>query len=406
MKPLNILSGVRIVAFTQFLLGPVAVQYLADMGADVIKVETPGTGAWERSWSGANTFVNGVSEFFLLSHRNVRSIALDLKSEAGKDAARRLIATADVVVENFRPAVMDRLGLGFEDVQRIKTDIVYASASGYGPDGPGRDLPGQDLLLQAMSGLAAATGRAETGPLPAGAPVVDQHGASLLAMGILAGLLHKERTGRGQQIQVNMLQAALDLQLEPLSYHLNGGQLASPEQGMGSMFHPAPYGIYAVRDGHIALSLSPLRLLSTSLGSPPELQQYCAGDQGLTHRREITRVVATLLADRPMAELLQTLRGGGVWCTAVNDYASVETDPTVAHVNAIGEFDHPRAGRVRTVNHPINFSGASPELRYLPPEVGQHSTDLLAELGYSQADIDKLLESGVISRPDEIPEKE
>ena len=234
----GLLSGIRVVAFTQFLLGPVATQYLADMGADVIKVEAPGGGAWERSWAGGNTFVNGVSAFFLLSHRNVRSVALDLKSEAGREAVLRLISTADVVVENFRPSVMDRLGLGFEAVREIKPDIIYASASGYGPDGPNRDLPGQDMLLQAITGLAAATGRAETGPLAAGAPVVDQHAASLLAMGILAALVHRERAGSGQQIQVNMLEAALDLQLEPLTYHLNGGYLQRPALGMGSDVPP------------------------------------------------------------------------------------------------------------------------------------------------------------------------
>ena len=395
--PLALLSGVRVVAFTQFLLGPVAAQYLADMGADVIKVEAPVSGAWERSWAGGDTFVNGVSAFFLLSHRNVRSVALDLKSEDGREAVRRLISTADVVVENFRPSVMDRLGLGFEAVREIRPDIIYASASGYGPDGPARDLPGQDLLLQAISGLAAATGRAETGPLAAGAPVVDQHAGSLLAMGILAALVHKERTGSGQQIHVNMLEAALDLQLEPVSYHLNGGHLETPEQGMGSMFHPAPYGIYVVADGHIALSLSPLSTLAEALGWPEELEPYRAKDQAMTHRAEITRAVAVLLADQPLLGLLETLRAAGVWCAPVNDYTSVQSDPAVRHLGCFGEFEHPRAGRVRTVNHPIRYSGGNPELRYLPPEVGQHTADVLTELGYPSGDIERFLEAGVAS---------
>jgi crotonobetainyl-CoA:carnitine CoA-transferase CaiB-like acyl-CoA transferase len=393
-----LLSGIRVVAFTQFLLGPVATQYLADMGADVIKVEAPGGGAWERSWAGGNTFMNGVSAFFLLSHRNVRSVALDLKSEAGREAVLRLISTADVVVENFRPSVMDRLGLGFEAVRDVKPDIIYASASGYGPDGPSRDLPGQDLLLQAISGLAAATGRDETGPLAAGAPVVDQHAASLLTMGILAALVQKERTGSGQQIQVNMLEAALDLQLEPLTYHLNGGSLQRPALGMGSMFHPAPYGIYEVVGGHVALSLSPLGTLAQALGRPEELEPF-RDDQALTRRDEITRVVAALLADQPLSQLLDVLRGAGVWCAPVNDYAGVESDPAVVHLGCIAEFDHPRAGPVRTVRHPIRYSDAEPQVRYLPPEVGEHTADVLEEIGYPPAEVQMLTEVLPASAP-------
>lgn len=404
--PLALLSGVRVVAFTQFLLGPVATQYLADMGADVIKVEPPGSGAWERSWAGGNTFMNGVSAFFLLSHRNVRSVALDLKSADGREAARRLIATADVVVENFRPLVMDRLGLGFEAVQEIRPDIIYASASGYGPDGPSRDLPGQDLLLQAITGLAAATGRSETGPLAAGAAVVDQHAASLLAMGILAALVHKQRTGSGQQLHVNMLQAALDLQLEPITYHLNGGELETPEQGMGSMFHPAPYGIYAVADGHIALSLSPVSAVAQALGRPEELEPYRADDSGSTHRAKITRAVAALLADQPLIPLLEVLRAAGVWCAPVNDYKGIESDPAIRHLGCFGDFQHPRAGHVRTLNHPIRYSDGEPQVRHLPPEVGQHTADVLTDLGYSPADIERFVKAGIASAPNHPAEKD
>ena len=155
-SPLRTLSGIRIAAFTQFLLGPAAVQHLADLGADVVKVEAV-TGAWERHWSGADTFFNGVSVFFMLANRNQRSVALDLKSDLGREAVLRLIATSDVVVSNFRPGAMDRLGLGYEAAKAVRPDIIYASASGYGSDSPSRDLPGQDLLIQALSGAAWLT---------------------------------------------------------------------------------------------------------------------------------------------------------------------------------------------------------------------------------------------------------
>ena len=170
---LSVLSGVRVLSFTQFLLGPSGVQFLADMGADVVKIEPPGGTLWERHWSGANLFLNGVSVFFLLAHRNQRSLTLDLKNPEGLAVARRLVESADVLVQNFRPGVMDRLGLGWEEVSRINPRLIYASASGYGESSPYRDRPGQDLLMQAFSGLAFISGRAGQPPTPVGTAVYD-----------------------------------------------------------------------------------------------------------------------------------------------------------------------------------------------------------------------------------------
>ena len=164
----------------------------------------------------------------MLSHRNVRSITLNLKQREAQEVARRLIASADVLVQNFRPGVVERFGLDYERVRSINPRLVYASVSGYGEESPDRALPGQDLLIQAMSGMMAATGRAGEPPTPAGAAIVDQHGAALLAMGILAALFHRERTGEGQKIEVTMIQAALDLQLEPVTYYLNGAHAGAP----------------------------------------------------------------------------------------------------------------------------------------------------------------------------------
>src|SRR5919197_1507370 len=202
--PLAILAGVRVLSFTQFLLGPSGVQFLADLGADVIKVEPPGGRLWERNWSGADVFKNGVSVFFLLAHRNQRSLTLDLKHPDGRAVARRLIERADILVQNFRPGVMARLGLDWETAQSINPRLIYVSASGYGESSPFRDRPGQDLLLQALTGLASISGREGQPPTPVGTAVVDQHGAVLLAFGVLAGLLERGRTGRGLQVELSM----------------------------------------------------------------------------------------------------------------------------------------------------------------------------------------------------------
>jgi crotonobetainyl-CoA:carnitine CoA-transferase CaiB-like acyl-CoA transferase len=394
-QELSLLSGVRVLSFTQWLLGPAAVQYLGDMGADVIKVERPGPGAWERSWAGGQTFVNGVSACFLLTHRNVRSLAVDLKRPEGQAVARRLIETADVLVENYRPGVMDSLGLGYEEVRQLRPELVYASASGYGEDeGPYRDLPGQDLLVQSLTGLVSATGRADDIPTPAGAAVVDQHAGLLLAAGILGALVQRGRTGRGQRVEVNMVEASLDLQLEPLVYHMNGGVVRRPRAPLGSTFHEAPYGIYATRDGHIALSLSPVKLISEALGSPPELAEFESPSIVMDRRDEIYEALRPHLLEYDTDTLVTALRGHGVWCAPVNDYEQVLEDPGVRHIDPTLEVEHPDAGPVRLLKHPIHYSTGEPTVRRPPPRVGEHNAEILEELGFTPEDQAQLRAAG------------
>jgi crotonobetainyl-CoA:carnitine CoA-transferase CaiB-like acyl-CoA transferase len=384
---LKLLDGIRLVAFSQYLMGPVACQYLADMGADVIKVEQPGHGAWERSWAGADTFINGVSAFFLLANRNLRSVALDLKDPAGLAAARRLVNRADVLVENFRPGVMDRLGLGYEAVRQNNRGIVYASGSGYGSDGPYRHLPGQDLLIQALSGLAANTGSAEHGPTVAGSAVVDQHSASLLAMGILGALVHRERTGEGQRVEVTLMQGALDLQTEPVVYHLNGAQLERPHSQLADTFHAAPYGLYATADGHLAISMTPIATLSKVLGHPDGLQPYQDPAVAFTHRDEIRQILDPLIRQSTTEEWVTRLRESAIWCAPVNELAATFDDEAVRFLDPVLEFEHPEAGTVRVLRHPVRYSSGSAGITRPPPSVGEHTREVLEEVGCTPAEI-------------------
>ncbi len=393
---LGLLSGVRVVAFTQFLLGPAAVQYLADMGADVVKVETPGRGAWERSWAGADTYPGGVSAFFMLANRNLRSVTLNLKSEDGLEVARRLIKAADVVVENFRPGVMDRLGLGYEACRGLNPGIVYACASGYGSDSPFRHLPGQDLLVQALSGLGANTGRDPNSPSPAGAAVVDQHGATLLAMGILGALVARDRTGEGQRVEVVMLQAALDLQQEPVVYTLNGAHLERPRSPVADTFHEAPYGFYPTADGHLALSMVPVATLAELLGDPPELAPYKDPALAYTHRNEIANALAPLLVTRSTADWVEFLQSHGIWCAPVKTMAEALADPAMEHVDPVLEIEHPDAGKVRLLKHPVRYSSGEPAVRWTPPRAGEHTRAVLGELGYTEAEIAELVAGGAV----------
>ncbi|HEV2217625.1 MAG TPA: CaiB/BaiF CoA-transferase family protein [Candidatus Dormibacteraeota bacterium] len=382
---LRTLEGVRIAAFTQFLLGPAAVQHLGDLGADVVKVEAPG-GAWERHWAGAETYRNAVSTFFLLANRNQRSLVLDLKSELGHEAALRLIARSDVVVANFRPGAMERLGLGYDAAVQVRPDVIYATASGYGSDSPFRDLPGQDLLIQGLSGVAWLTGQAAQDPVVVGAAVVDQHGGALLAMGILAALFHRQRTGEGQRLEVAMVQAAFDLMVEPVVYAANGARLERPSEAIADTFHSAPYGIYRTADGHAVISMTPVKTLVEALGEPP-LAGLDDPAIAFTRRDEIRAALGPLVARRTTSDLIERLRGHHIWCAPVQTIDQALADPAVRHLDPFLEMDHPRAGKVRALRHPVRYGIGEPELRRLPPEVGEQSREILAELGFSDQQV-------------------
>jgi crotonobetainyl-CoA:carnitine CoA-transferase CaiB-like acyl-CoA transferase len=389
------LSGIKVISLTHFLQGPSGVQMLADLGADVVKVEPPGRGAWERSWSGAQTYLNGESVFFLLANRNQRSLTLNLKSNEGKEILRRLIERGDVLVENYRPGAMDRLGFGYEAVARLNPKIVYCSCSGYGVDGPYRDFPGQDLLAQALTGLASLTGSAEAPPTPVGSAIVDQHAAALLVIGVLAALRGRDRAGTGCRVDVNLLSAGLDLLVEPITYYINNVPLKGRSRAaIADVFHEAPYGIYPTQDGWIAISMSPLGPLAEATGSA-ELS-HLRDDERYERRDEISSLLIRICRGRTTTEWLRIFQAAGVWCAPVHDLAQVATDPQVLWNESFITFDHPRAGRVRVLGHPIQYNGAAPPLRRRPPLVGEHNDEILAELGYSSDAITRLRTDGAL----------
>jgi len=393
--PLAVLDGVRVLSFTQFLLGPSGVQFLADLGADVVKIEPPGGKLWERNWSGCDLYKGGLSVFFLSTHRNQRSLTLDLKHPEGQGVARRLIAGADVLVQNFRPGVMERLGLGWDAARALNPRLVYVSASGYGEASPYRDRPGQDLLLQAVSGLAHISGRAGQPPTPVGTAVVDQHGATLLALGVLAALLERARTGQGLHVEVSMLRAALDLQLEIVTYALNGARMEKSPTSLASMFHPGPYGVYATKDGHVVLSMSPLATLAEALDSA-ELRALATVPYNFPAREAIARVCERMMPARTTAEWVDYLVPRGVWAAPVLSHAETFADPAVKAADCVEEIDHPVAGRVRLLRFPLEFSSGRAGVRRPPPAPGEQNDEILGELGYAETEIRRLREEGVV----------
>jgi crotonobetainyl-CoA:carnitine CoA-transferase CaiB-like acyl-CoA transferase len=393
---LDLLKDVRIVSFTHFLFGPMGVQSLADLGADVIAVE-PLSGSFQRGWGAeGNKMVDGQSVLFLSVDRNKRSIAVDLKSPRGYEITRKILAKADVLVTNYRPGVLDKLGFGYKELKQENPALIYAAASGYGPDGPYVKRPGQDLLIQALTGLASINGPKETGPRPVGLSVVDHHGAALLALGIVTALFRRERTGKGCRVDISLLSAALDLQMEPLVSYLNGQRPASvtPPKYIGGFHYEAPYGIYPAQDGHIAISLTSLKTLNEALLS----EDLAAFDdsENFEKREEIAECIARAIQTKSVAEWQELLTKHGIWHQSVNDYAAVAEDPQVRHNNCLLTVEGATGSDITLVNHPIRYDGEAPEVRLPPQPIGAQAGEILRELGYSDSEIDQFRQEKVV----------
>ena len=390
--------AMKVVSFCHYLQGPACTQYLADMGAEVTKIE-PLKGAFERHWSGGNSYVNGISAFMLSANRNKKSLAVDLKHPEGLEVVLRLIDEADVVIENFRPGVLERLGLGYEAVRQRRPGIIYASASGLGATGPAALRPGQDLLMQARSGLIAATGGGDEGPVAVGAAVIDQHGGALLAMGILGAFVRRLQTGVGTHVEGSLFAAGIDLQTEAITkYHAveNRPCPLQRDRHVGSWYHHAPYGVYRLADAHIALSMNDPVKLAAALGSDSlralqEIDRYAERDR-------YAQAVAAGLLQRNFAETAVAFDAHGIWFERVQDYADLLTDPQAIHNEVFREIDV-LGGKALLVNHPLRYDGALPAYERMPMQAGCDSEALLAELGYDEPQRLALIAGGIVGVP-------
>ncbi len=391
----GVLSGIRVAAFTHFAAGPLAAQCLGDLGADVVKVEAPWRDLNRYAIRDAEKF-GGLSPYFLATNRNQRAIMLDLKAPAGREVARRLAARADILVENHKPGAMARLGLGFEDVKAVNPDIVYCSCSAYGQDGPGRDDPGQDLLLQARTGIASLTGRGDGPPTPVGAYVIDAYASLYLTIGALAALRRRDATGEGQWVQIDMMTATLHMMAQEAAYTMN--VKPEPERSAAGIAHvdqAAPYGIYATRDGHIVISLGDAEAVgrvADILGVRAELAPFLT-ERGLkTQRDAVAAGLAKGLATRTTAEALTQLKGTGIVGIApVRTLPEALDDPVVRHAGLIQEVQSPYGGRYRIVGSPLKLTATPITAQRPAPGPGQHSAEVLGELGYREAEIAQLL---------------
>jgi crotonobetainyl-CoA:carnitine CoA-transferase CaiB-like acyl-CoA transferase len=385
------LDGIRVLDFTQMMLGPYATQLLGDMGADVIKVERPVTGDWERGLEMMGELVAGESAAFLAMNRNKRSVALDLKNPLARDALLRLAGTCDVVVENFRPGVLARRGLGYEDMRAVRPDIVYCSGSGWGQDTPAarEQRPGQDLLIQAGSGLASHTGTADDPPMFAGTSIVDASTGLVLATGILAALLARERQGIGQWVQVDLFSTAISLQCQEISAVVNQRtEVRRSAAGIASPWLSAPCGMYRTADGWLAVAMAPLERVAEVVGDP----ELATLDAWLD-RDEAKRRLDARLRERTSAQWLETLLPAGLWAAEARTAAQAVAELRAEGSPLVFTVDHPRAGALELIGCPVTFGATEWSVRRPPPLVGEHTAEVLAEV-LDASELAGLLEGG------------
>lgn len=389
------LAGYRIIDLTQMLAGPLCGMRLGDLGADVIKVEPPVSGEFNRTHSLAGAYVNGEATTFLALNRNKRSIAIDLKHPDGVAVFKDLVCSADALVQNFRAGVTGRLGIGYEDLRQVNPRLVYCSISGYGQEGPYRNRPGQDLVVQGYSGSMWAVGKEGDPPVPGALWAADVMTGYQAAIGILAALLARGRTGEGQHIDVDMLSVVMDSQAQELVTYLNAGIL--PARGAESSAHaaiPAPYGVYETADAWITLAMCPLPALGKAIGVP-RLEEMTDYDDGVRYRDEVYRLVRPAMKARTTAEWMTILDGYNVWCGPVYTFADLERDPHVVATGGIAAVEHPVAGTVRMPAPPLRLSETPVAVERPAPLLGEHAEEILASLpGYDEERIAALVASG------------
>lgn len=391
------LPGLRILDFTQMMFGPFATQMLGDVGADVIKIERP-TGEWERGLAYRGALLGGTSPYFLAMNRNKRSLALDLKRPEAIDLIRRLVTRYDVVVSNFRPGVMERMGLGYEALRKVREDVIVVEGSGWGADGPYVARPGQDLLVQSVGGLAASSGRTADPPTPTASSVADAFGALHLALAVVTSYAHRLVSGQGQLVRVNLLDSLISVECQEAVALMNmGGELQRPATTPGAPWLAAPFGVYRLRDGYVAIAMADFRLLAEVLGAP-DLATFADERRAFEERDAAHLALQAALAERDLG-VLDDLLAKDVWCAKVQDLESALADPQVLHNGMIWEVDDPRHGRLRLIGHPVHYGRTPASLRRAAPSVGEHSWQILEELGLSSDEADRLAAQGVVYGP-------
>jgi len=389
------LSGIRVLDLTQVMAGPFSAMLLADLGADVIKVEPPG-GDSTRQMPGA---VGTDTPAFNAVNRGKRSIVINLKTIDGREALHRLVGPTDILVENYRPGVMESLGFGYDALAKEHPRLIYASISGYGQTGPARQKGGFDLIAQGVSGIMSVTGDPDGPPVKAGVPLTDLGAGLFSVVGILAALEARHRTGLGQRIDTSLVDAGVALSVwEAAEYFAGTGVPVA----LGSAHRMnAPYQAFRCADGYITIGGANERIfrrLCEVLGHPewPSMPDFADNASRVRHREDLAARIEAITARQPRTHWLSLFEAHDIPCGPINDYAQVFADAQVRAREMVVEVEHPRLGRVRSLGSPIKMSATPADPARRAPLLGEHTNEILTEMGMSEEEIARLRASGAI----------
>jgi crotonobetainyl-CoA:carnitine CoA-transferase CaiB-like acyl-CoA transferase len=393
------LDGVRVLDVSQVMAGPFCCLLLADMGADVIKIEKPHGGDDSRRM--APPFIHGESAAFLAMNRNKRSLVLDLKQPEGRAIFHRLAARSDVVVENFRPGTLEALGLSYPELSAHHPELIYCSISGFGQTGPYRERGGFDLVAQGMTGLMSVTGHPGEPPVKVGVPITDLNAGMYAAYGVLCAYIQRLRTGKGQLVETSLLEAGIAYTVWESAIYFATGQIPPP---MGSAHRlSAPYQAFRTADGYINVGAANQAnweklahvLKRDDLLSDPRFENNPART---VHVAELTAELEKAFLTRAAGDWLTRLEAAGVPAGPIYDMAQVYADPQVQARSMMVEIDHPTAGRVKNIGIPVKMSETPGAIRRPAPTLGEHTGEILGELGIGPEEIEKLLASRVVAK--------
>ena len=391
------LQGIKVIDFSQILAGPFCTMLLADMGADVVKVEKPNGGDDTRRYG--PPFIEGESAAFLTLNRNKRSIVLDLKSEQGLGVVRRMLADADVMLHNFRPGVVERMGLGYADVSALNPAIVYCAVSGFGATGPYSQRAGFDLVAQGMSGLMSINGFPDAPPAKVGVPMADLNTGMFCAYGILTAYINRLATGKGQHVDASLLESGMAYTLYESATYFATGEVAGPLGSAHRMI--APYQAFATQDGYInigAANQNNWERMCRAVGRDDLLgdARFVSNPERMVNIQSLTPIMEETFRTQTTAHWVEVLERAGVPCGPIYNIEQVYADPHVQSRDMAVELQHPKAGGIRNIGVSVKLSDTPGSVRTPAPLLGQHTDDVLTEFGYSDADIAALRQSGAL----------